>query len=146
MLNISIVRPFAGLERLALLVLRQLCFLSSPCKQNNCFFQKAITLGSLMPVIRSSGLSNTRKAARLAVYEATIIMANPAHTMPRIRAEKLRGAPGQEGGTASRTDRKVPLNHTLNTEEGHRGRIQRKGLTFSNARVQQNSPGKPHCR
>lgn len=46
-----------------------------------------------MPVILSSGRSNTRKAARLAVYEATMIIAKPAHTMPRIRAEKLRGAP-----------------------------------------------------
>lgn len=51
-----------------------------------------------MPVILSSGRSNTRKAARLAVYEATMIIAKPAHTMPRIRAEKLRGAPG--GGEA----------------------------------------------
>lgn len=47
-----------------------------------------------MPVILSSGRSNTKKAARLAVYEATMIIAKPAHTMPRIRAEKLRGAPG----------------------------------------------------
>lgn len=55
--------------------------------------QGVVTRGSLMPVILSSGRSNTRKAARLAVYEATMIIAKPAHTMPRIRAEKLRGAP-----------------------------------------------------
>lgn len=59
-----------------------------------------LTRGSLMPVILSSGRSNTRKAARLAVYEATMIIAKPAHTMPRIRAEKLRGAPaGREEGS-----------------------------------------------
>ena len=46
-----------------------------------------------MPVKLVWGLSNTRKAARLAVYEATIIIANPAHTMPKTLAEKLRGVP-----------------------------------------------------
>ena len=46
-----------------------------------------------MPVRLVCGLSSTRKAARLAVYEATMIMANPAQTMPSTRAEKLRGVP-----------------------------------------------------
>lgn len=55
-----------------------------------------LTLGSLMPVMRSSGRSSTRKAARLAVYDATMIIANPAHTIPRILAEKLLGAPTEE--------------------------------------------------
>lgn len=48
---------------------------------------------SLMPESFVFGRSKTRKAARLAVYEATIIIAKPAHTMPRTRAEKLRGVP-----------------------------------------------------
>jgi len=39
------------------------------------------------------GLSSTRKAARLAVYEATIIIAKPAHTIPNTLAEKLLGVP-----------------------------------------------------
>jgi hypothetical protein len=39
------------------------------------------------------GLSNTRKAAKLAVYEATMIIAKPAHTIPRTLAEKLLGVP-----------------------------------------------------
>ena len=52
------------------------------------------TLGSLMPVRLVCGLSNTRKAARLAVYEATMIMAKPAQTIPRTRALKLLGVPG----------------------------------------------------
>jgi hypothetical protein len=46
-----------------------------------------------MPVRLVCGLSRTRKAARLAVYDATMIMAKPAHTMPSTRAEKLRGVP-----------------------------------------------------
>lgn len=35
------------------------------------------------------------------MYEATMIIAKPAHTMPRMRAEKLRGAPG---GREARSD------------------------------------------
>lgn len=46
-----------------------------------------------MPVMLASGLSNTKNAAKLAVYEATIIIAKPAHTMPKTRALKLRGVP-----------------------------------------------------
>ena len=46
-----------------------------------------------MPEIDASGRSNTRKAAKLAVYEATIIMAKPAQTIPNTRALKLRGVP-----------------------------------------------------
>ena len=52
-----------------------------------------LTLGSLIPVRLVCGLSRTRKAARLAVYEATMIIAKPAHTMPSTRAEKLLGVP-----------------------------------------------------
>ena len=52
-----------------------------------------LTLGSLIPVRLVWGLSKTRKAAKLAVYEATMIIAKPAHTIPRTRAEKLRGVP-----------------------------------------------------
>ena len=48
-----------------------------------------------MPEMEASGRSSTRKAAKLAVYEATIIMANPAHTIPSTRALKLRGVPAQ---------------------------------------------------
>ena len=57
------------------------------------FFPNTLTLGSLIPVRLVWGLSKTRKAAKLAVYEATMIIANPAHTMPSTRAEKLRGVP-----------------------------------------------------
>ena len=46
-----------------------------------------------MPDILASGRSSTRKAAKLAVYEATIIIAKPAQTIPRTRAEKLLGVP-----------------------------------------------------
>ena len=46
-----------------------------------------------MPERFSSGRSSTRKAAKLAVYDATIIIAKPAQTMPRTRAEKLVGVP-----------------------------------------------------
>lgn len=52
-----------------------------------------LTLASLMPVREVWGRSSTRKAARLAVYEATMIMAKPAHTMPSTLALKLRGVP-----------------------------------------------------
>lgn len=52
-----------------------------------------LTRASLIPVSLVFGRSNTRKAAKLAVYEATIIMANPAHTIPKTLAEKLRGVP-----------------------------------------------------
>lgn len=51
------------------------------------------TLASLIPDSLVFGLSSTRKAAKLAVYEATIIIANPAHTIPRTLAEKLLGVP-----------------------------------------------------
>ncbi len=43
--------------------------------------------------MEASGRSKTRKAAKLAVYEATMIIANPAHTIPNTRALKLRGVP-----------------------------------------------------
>lgn len=48
---------------------------------------------SLMPLSLVFGRSNTRKAAKLAVYDATMIMAKPAHTIPKTRAEKLLGVP-----------------------------------------------------
>lgn len=48
---------------------------------------------SLIPLSFVLGRSNTRKAAKLAVYEATMIIAKPAHTIPSTRAEKLRGVP-----------------------------------------------------
>lgn len=48
---------------------------------------------SLMPLSFVFGRSSTRKAAKLAVYEATMIIAKPAQTMPRTRALKLRGVP-----------------------------------------------------
>ena len=51
------------------------------------------TLESSMPEMEASGRSSTRKAARLAVYEATMIIANPAHTIPSTRALKLLGVP-----------------------------------------------------
>lgn len=46
-----------------------------------------------MPVSLVLGRSKTRNAAKLAVYDATMIIANPAHTIPNTRAEKLRGVP-----------------------------------------------------
>ena len=49
-----------------------------------------------MPVRLVWGLSKTRKAAKLAVYEATMIIANPAQTIPKTLAEKLRGVPEKE--------------------------------------------------
>lgn len=48
---------------------------------------------SLIPDNFVFGRSKTRKAAKLAVYEATMIIAKPAHTIPRTRAEKLLGVP-----------------------------------------------------
>ena len=38
-------------------------------------------------------LSTVRKAAKFAVYEATMIIAKPAQTIPNTRAEKLLGVP-----------------------------------------------------
>ena len=52
-----------------------------------------LTLGSFIPVKLVCGLSKTRKAARFAVYDATIIIAKPAQTIPNTLAEKLRGVP-----------------------------------------------------
>lgn len=52
-----------------------------------------VTLASLIPVSFVFGRSSTRKAAKFAVYEATMIIANPAQTIPSTRAEKLRGVP-----------------------------------------------------
>jgi len=46
-----------------------------------------------MPEMDASGLSRTRNAARFAVYDATMIIANPAQTIPSTRALKLRGVP-----------------------------------------------------
>ena len=57
------------------------------------WIQSMLTLASLIPVSFVFGRSKTRKAAKLAVYEATIIIAKPAHTIPKTRAEKLRGVP-----------------------------------------------------
>lgn len=54
---------------------------------------KTLTLASSMPEIDTSRRSSTRKAARLAVYDATMIIAKPAHTIPRTLALKLRGVP-----------------------------------------------------
>lgn len=54
------------------------------------------TRASLIPVNFVLGRSNTRNAARLAVYEATIIIAKPAQTIPSTRAEKLRGVPSHQ--------------------------------------------------
>ena len=51
------------------------------------------TLASFIPEIPDSGLSNTKKAAKLAVQDATMIIANPAHTIPNTRALKLLGVP-----------------------------------------------------
>ena len=62
----------------------------------NNFPSLAPTLASLIPVSDICGLSSTRKAARLAVYEATMIIAKPAHTIPSTRALKLRGVPGNQ--------------------------------------------------
>ena len=52
-----------------------------------------LTRASSMPDMEASGRSNTRNAAKFAVQEATMIIANPAHTMPSTRALKLRGVP-----------------------------------------------------
>ena len=65
----------------------------APLPLNSIKLHEVLTLGSLMPVRLVCGLSKTRKAAKLAVYDATMIMANPAQTMPRTRAEKDRGVP-----------------------------------------------------
>ena len=56
----------------------------------------------------ASGLSNTRKAAKLAVYEATMIIAKPAHTIPSTRALKLRGVPNikEERENYSKNDKR----------------------------------------
>ena len=55
-----------------------------------------LTLASSIPEMDASGRSSTRKAARLAVYEATMIIAKPAQTMPSTRALKLRGVPARQ--------------------------------------------------
>lgn len=52
-----------------------------------------LTLASLIPVSLVLGRSKTKNAAKLAVYEATMIIANPAQTIPKTLAEKLRGVP-----------------------------------------------------
>lgn len=63
-----------------------------------------------------------------------MIMAKPAQTMPRIRAEKLRGAPvGRDLGQFLESRECSPAGTGLN-------------LTFSNARVEQDAPGEPHGR
>ncbi|VDO06138.1 unnamed protein product [Rodentolepis nana] len=41
--------------------------------------------------MEASGRSSTRNAAKLAVYDATMIIANPAHTIPRALVEKAFG-------------------------------------------------------
>lgn len=64
-----------------------------------------------------------------------MIMAKPAHTMPRIRAEKLRGAPvGRD------------LGQLLESRECSHHTGPGLNLTFPNARVEQDAPGKPHGR
>ena len=78
-----------------------------------------------MPEILDSGRSSTRKAAKLAVYDATMIIAKPAQTMPKTRAEKLLGVPKRDHGCL------------------HEDLFLGKGRTFANAGVQQDSPGKP---
>lgn len=60
-----------------------------------------------------------------------MIMAKPAHTMPRMRAEKLRGAPAGTGLSAPRQRRRG-------------GTRPRRGLTFPDAGVEQDAPGEPH--
>lgn len=63
-----------------------------------------------------------------------MIMAKPAHTMPRIRAEKLRGAPvGRDFGRFLKSRECSHAGPGLN-------------LTFPNARVEQDTPGEPHGR
>ena len=52
-----------------------------------------LILASLIPVREVSGRSKTRKAAKLAVYDATIIIANPAQTIPKTRPPKDLGVP-----------------------------------------------------
>uniref|UniRef100_A0A1B0AXG8 Uncharacterized protein n=1 Tax=Glossina palpalis gambiensis TaxID=67801 RepID=A0A1B0AXG8_9MUSC len=48
---------------------------------------------SFIPLNLVFGRSKTRNAAKFAVYEATMIIAKPAQTIPKTRAEKLRGVP-----------------------------------------------------
>lgn len=64
-----------------------------------------------------------------------MIMAKPAHTMPKMRAEKLRGAPAGRGPSA-------PGRRTGADGVGWAWR----GLTFSDAGVEQDAPGEPHGR
>lgn len=69
------------------------CYRLEGANQSKQQENKQLTLASLIPVSFVLGRSRTRKAAKLAVYEATIIIAKPAHTIPSTRAEKLRGVP-----------------------------------------------------
>lgn len=63
-----------------------------------------------------------------------MIMAKPAHTMPKIRAEKLRGAPvGRDLRQFLESRECSDAGPGLN-------------LTFPNARVEQDAPGEPHGR
>lgn len=63
-----------------------------------------------------------------------MIMAKPAHTMPRMRAEKLRGAPASRGLSAP------------GRREGAEWDAARARLTFPDTRVEQDAPGEPHGR
>lgn len=62
-----------------------------------------------------------------------MIMAKPAHTMPRMRAEKLLGAPEGRG-----------LGQLL--EAGMEQTGATCSLTFPDAGVEQDTPGEPHGR
>ena len=80
-----------------------------------------------MPVRLVWGLSRTRKAARLAVYEATMIMAKPAQTMPNTLAEKLLGVP------IIKIFRNIKKIDDLLM------------FTFSNAGIKEDTPSEPDC-
>lgn len=84
------------------------------------------TLASFIPVSFVLGLSNTRKAAKLAVYEATMIIAKPAHTIPKTLAEKLRGVPKNNFIV-------IPSRNKLSDWN-----------TFSYTAVEENSPSEPN--
>lgn len=92
------------------------------------FFFLKLTLASLIPLNFVLGLSNTRKAAKLAVYEATIIIAKPAQTIPKTLAEKLLGVP-----TIEKHNNQYSIQILKNFS-----------LTFSYSAVKQHPPCKPN--
>lgn len=65
-----------------------------------------------------------------------MIMAKPAHTMPRMRAEKLRGAPAGRGQSED--------SRLLAGGKGQSRSWPVRGLTFPDTGVEQNAPGEPH--